>query len=283
MAKNRTASDLQKVDGVAAILQKYSAQDDSLLKLGEYVIVPYVKVIQGMSEQVLKDTFGEGSAILRPGDTLIIKRPEMFKFVPIFFYTLFRKWGDRKDPQMVMESTYDPLNDIAKKSRDPDLWEEVYPDDVTKPEKEQRKFRYVEHLCFIGTLYGESPLFGTLCQISFQKGDFRTGRSFATGIQMRKQQIQTDDGLKNIPIPLWAQVWEFKVTQRDRNGNKWWGFDPCNPSSGDSIIKEEEFPSFNEIYAKLKKAHEASMLRIDGDDSGLSEDETEIATSSKDF
>jgi hypothetical protein len=282
MAK-RTESQITKVDGVQELL-KYTKEDDSLVKLSEYVIIPFVKVIQGMSDQELKDEFGEGSVILRPGDTKIIDRKETFLFVPIFFYTLFRKWGDRKDSQMVHETSFDPTSEVAKIARDSERWDEVYEEDIEKPEKEQRHYRYVEHLCFIGEIYGEHDLAGNKCLISFQKGDFRVGRSFASGIKMRKQKVEVDGEAEQIvPVPLWAQVWEFKVSLRDRNENKWWGFDPINPKEVSPIISPDEFQKFHQIYEELCKAHAANMIRIDGEERGFDEEEKESPGESKDF
>ena len=280
-AKNRTDTEIVKVNGVQELL-KYTKEDDSLTKLTEYVIIPFAKVIQGMTDQELKDSFGEGSAILRPGDALIADRKESFTFVPIFFYTSFRKWGDRKDTQMIYDTSFDPTSPVAKIARDPEKWDEIYEEDIEKPEKEQRHYRYVEHLCFIGEIYGEHDLSGNKCLISFQKGDFRVGRSFASGIKMRKQKVEVDDVEQFVPVPLWAQVWEFKISQRDRNGNKWWGFDPINPKKISPLIQPDEFQRFHQTYKDLCEAHAANMIRIDGEESGIGEEEREV-TDSKDF
>jgi len=271
MAKERTKSELTKVSGVEALL-KYSQDDKSLSSLNEYVIVPFVKIIQGQTDQTLKDTFGEGSAILRPGDSFISKREEKFHFVPLFFYTQFRKWGDRKDTQMIYDTSYDPTSVTAKKSRDAKQWSEVYEEDINKSPADQRKFRYVEHLCFVGTIYGAHPLSGTQCLISFQKGDFFKGRSFATGISMRKQEIIDGENKKKISVPLWAQVWQFTISKRTKNGNSWWGFDTANPDEGVSpMITADEFESFCASYTKLAEAFKANLLVVDGDDSGIEE------------
>lgn len=288
MAKknDRTSTAITKVEGVNALLLDAQG-DDSLDRLGEYVIVPFVKVIQGMSNQELKDKFGEGFAILQPGESLISERTKggstKFCVVPLFFFTQFRKWADRNDSSnMIVDTSYDPESELAKRSRDPERWNEVYEEDVDKDPKDQKVYRYVEHLCFVCVIYGDHPLEGTRCMISFQKGDFRTGRGFASGISQRKSEVEKDGVKTRVKVPLWAQIWEFSISQRDRNNNKWWGFDPSAPPEDvGPIISPEEFPIFEGAYKELKEAHAANMLRIDGDDSGVNEATT--PADSKDF
>lgn len=268
-AKERTENQVQKVTGVEALMQY--EEDNSLQSLQEYVIVPFLKIIQGMSEQDLKDKFGEGSAIVRPGDIKIADKTLKFLFVPLFFFTMFRQWADRTDTQMIIESTYDPNSSLAKAARDSERREQVYEEDIDKDPKKQRKYRFVEHLCFVGLIY-DGELSGERCMISFQKGDFRVGRAFASGAQMRKVIID-DKGTKQ-QVPLWAQVWEMGVSLRDRNGNKWWGFDPVNPPEGiEAIISPDDFTAHHEAYEELAKAHASNKLRVDGDDSDPDEKE----------
>lgn len=258
--KDRTESNAIKVSAVADILK--FQEDKSLEALQEYVIVPFVKVIQGMTDQDLKDQFGEGAAILRPGDVKIGDRKLPFLFVPLFFYTVFRKWADRLDKdQMIVASTYDPESETAKRSRDPELWEEAYEND------EDKKYRYVEHLCFIGIIYdGEQA--GERCLISFQKGDFKVGRGFASGAQMRKVVVN-DETKEKAQVPLWAQVWQMKTSLRESKGNKWWGLDPCAPPEGiESMISPDRYADHSDMYNDLVKAHAANLIRIDGEDDG---------------
>jgi hypothetical protein len=264
MAENeRTEIQATTIAGVQDLL-KFSEEDKSLAALQEYVIVPFCKVVQGMSDQELKDVHGEGSVILQPGGVKVGGRDSSFLFVPLFFFTEFRKWADRNDKaQMIVESTYDPTSDLAKKARDHESWSEVYEEDIDKDEKAQRKYRYVEHLCFVGNIHS-GPQKGTQCMISYQKGDFRVGRSFASGAQMRKVDAG-EAGL--VQVPLWAQVWEMKVSKRDKNDNQWWGIDPCNPSEGIlPVIDPELYPVHNQAYKDLAEAHASNRLRVDGQD-----------------
>jgi len=276
MAKEEKArTDIQstKVMGVQDLL-KYEEKDTSLETLQEYVIVPFVKVIQGMSDQALKDQFGEGTAIIRPGDVKIGDKEKGFLFVPLFFFTTFRQWADRKDDSiMIVESTYDPNSTIAKNSRDPEKRVQVYEEDRDKDKP--REYRFVEHLCFIGVIF-DGDYEGERCLLSFQKGDFRVGRAFASGAQMRKVKIEDEKK----QVPLWAQVWNINVSLRDRNGNKWWGFDPSNPPEGiEAIIPPEKYAEHAAAFEELSKAHANNKIRVDGEDS----DPDEGATDSGDF
>jgi len=274
MESERTEIQATKIAGVQDLL-KFVGEDMSLAALKEYVIVPFCKTVQGMSAQELKDEHGEGAVVLQPGGVKIGDRNKTFLFVPIFFYTEFRKWADRKDTaQMIVESTYDPTSPVAKKARDHELWNEVYEEDVALPEDKQKKYRYVEHLCFIGKIYSGDQK-DTQCMISFQKGDFRIGRSFASGAQMRK--VDTGEGL--VQVPLWAQVWEMKVSLRDKNDNKWWGIDPCNPGEGVSpVIDPELYAAHSQAYKDLAEAHATNRLKVDGQDNDPEEE-----MESKDF
>lgn len=274
MAKevDRTEIQTTKVTGVQDLL-KYEEKDTSLLGLQEYVIVPFVKVIQGMSDQALKDSFGEGAAVIRPMDVKIGDKEKGFLFVPLFFFTQFRQWCDRSDDMMIKESTYDPNSTIAKNARDPEKRIQVYEED--KDKDKPREYRFVEHLCFIGLIY-DGDYEGERCLISFQKGDFRVGRAFASGAQMRKVKIEDEKK----QVPLWAQVWEMKISLRDRGGNKWWGFDPGNPPEGiEPIIIPDEYEDHAAAFEELSKAHAANKLRVDGEES----DPDEGVSDSNDF
>lgn len=260
MGKDRTKSEVQKVDGVQALMNY--TEDNSLDVLKTYVVVPFVKLIHGTTADSLKEKFGEGSVIVTPGDTKIIDKNGKFLFVPLFFFTVYRQWADRKDTRMIVESTYEIDSVVAKKSRDPEAWSEVYEEDRDKPEIEQRFYRYVEHLCFIGLIH-DGELVGTKCLISFQKSDFRVGRSFASAAQMRK--VEMEDG-KRQQVPLWAQVHEISIGRREKGGNKWWGFDVNNPPDGiDNMIQPDDYAVHAEAYKELVEAHAANRIRVDGE------------------
>lgn len=282
MAKARTESALAKrVGGVdPALLMKYTETDNSLASLMEYRILPRTKVIQGLSDQSLKDKFGEGAAIVRPGDALIAKKGETFLFVPQFFFAEFAKWADRRDKEskMVLERSFDPTSDIAKNARDEHKRFELYKGQEKKKEGDQFKYRYVEHLRFPGVIYGDHVLAGTPTVISFERGEFIQGKSFISAIALRRQIVDLPDngGKKPIPVPLWAQVWALTPALRDKNGNKWFGLDYKNPSDVegkeyDNVIRDEDFPVFQAENQSLLEIHKANKLRVEDEDADAGE------------
>jgi len=281
MSKDRNETDLTQVGGNAnSFLAGFVEQDTSMDGMEEYRILPRFKVIQPTSDQTLKKTFGEGTAIIRPGDAVIWKDTDPpFKFVPQFFWVEFCKWADLRDKEnrMIMETTYDPLSDIAKKAKDYEARHEVYPGMESKPDKDQFKFRYVEHLRFCGIIYGDHEFAETQVVLSFERGEFNQGKNFISAIKMRKQKIVVDEVETSAPIPLWAQIWQFSVGFREPDANrKWYGFDFT--SANPSVINAGDADKFFEIHKALKDLHEKNRLRVDDDDAGDAE-----VKDSKDF
>lgn len=269
---DRNETEITKVPGNAPnFLAEFIEHDTSMDGMEEYRIFPRFKIIQPTSDQALKKAFGEGSAVIRPGDVVIWKDGDPpFQFVPHFFYVEFCKWADLQDKEnkMILETTYDPLSDIAKKARDPETRYEVYPGMEKKPDKDQLKFRYVEHLRFCGTTYGDGEFAGIEVALSFERGEFFQGKNFISAIKMRKQKVQDEDGVaKSVAIPLWAQVWQFSVGFREPDpSRKWYGFDFS--SADPSIINENYAEEFFETYKELKDLHEKNRLRVDDMDEG---------------
>lgn len=254
---------LAKKVGDVSYLTKFVANDTSMQGMEQYVLIPFVKIIQAMTGTELKQLFGEGAAILRPGDALIEKCEAPFQFVPIFFCDEFAKWADRKDKEspMIVERSFRPDSVIAKKAARADTRFEPYPGQEGKADKDQWKYRYVAHLRFFGVIFGDHPLAGTKCVISFDRGEFTQGRNFITAIQMRRVDI---DGEK-VRVPLFAQVWQLYTKLRDRGEKKWIGFNFEVPEEG-GIVPEDMVGEFAEEHEMLKRAHQDNILRVDGED-----------------
>lgn len=282
--RNNTESSIVHVKGVSA-LAAYATQDDkSLAGLEQYVIRPRFKVMQAMSKQ--KDQFPEGSVIVRPGDAVVAEKGETFSFVPLFFFTEFCKWADRKDTESpaIVARTFDPTSDIAKRSMNAEQREELYPEsENVKDPKKQKKYRYVQHFCFSGIIIGDHPLQGTECVLSFEKGEFSQGRNFISAIKMRRQDInlsaaeieslpehaknlyaRQEDGTftGRVAVPLWAQRWRLSTKMRTKGENAWWGFDytPDEPA----VIPEDLMESYRSKHLELAAAYEARRLVVDG-------------------
>jgi len=265
----RMETNVVKVQGVDPnFLAKYTEEDHSLDTLKEHRIVPRLKIIQAPSDINLKAAFGEGSLIVRPGDTLICKfnaEPKTFKFVPLFFFVEYAKWLDLKDANSkvkgpIVERVFDSTSPIAIKAKDPNKRREVYEGYEHKPENEKYYYRYVEHLRFIGLIYGEHPLVGTPITLSFERGEFSQGKNFISAIMLRRQMI---DG-QSKQVPLWAQVWQFSVQFKAPDANrKWYGlkFEAADPS----IIQESEAEAMRTLNKEFKELFNQQRLLVQED------------------
>lgn len=262
MAK-RTEQEITKIKGDPNWLSHYVEKDTSLAGMDEYRVLPRMKVIQSMSDQVLKKQFGEGSIIVRPGDVRLWKDgDEPFLFVPLFFCVEFAKWADLKDKTsgMIVERSYDPTSEIAKKSRNRDQRFEPY--DPAQTGKDAYNYRYVEHLRFYGLIYGEHPLKGQYVALSFERGEFNAGRNFISAVKMRKVRITAEDGTATmVPVPLWSQVWGLRGAFRDRGDKKWYGIDFVIPD--ESIIDPALSEEFLNAHTEMKELFNKQRLIVD--------------------
>lgn len=247
-----------------------SAADESLQQLAEHRVLPRVKIIQALTRPELRDRFSEGSAVLMPGEVEVCAKKGKFLFVPVFFYNEFGILSDRKDQEapMFLGKSLDEKSDIAVRARDRENRVESYGDGYEK--------RYVEIFNFPGFLYGDHDLAGTAMSLSFMKGEFMTGKTWASSICLRKVGGQS--------VPLWAQVWEFTSTYHDKGPDKkWWGATPSNPSGEDPLyIRGDERDLFQGAHLEFKKLYQEQRLETDheaGDHGESSSGEEAAATS----
>lgn len=260
MMNKRTEQSITKVQGTDPNwLANYIEQDQSLQGMEEYRILPRIKVIQSMTDQNLKKMFGEGTIIIRPGDAVLWKDgDEPFLFVPLFFCVEFTKFADLRDKEsgvVIVERSFDPTSDIAKKSRDSELRFEIYEGQEKK--KDPMKYRYVEHLRFFGVIYGSHQLAWQFIALSFERGEFGQGRNFISAIKMRKTRI----GDKSVPVPLWSQVWALKGVFRDKGDKKWYGIDFVAPD--DPMINPGDAEQMFAFHKEMKELFEKQRLLVD--------------------
>ena len=251
---DRTETAVTKID--PGFLVQHVETDDSLDTMEQYRILPRLKIIQAMSDGGIKDQFGEGAAIIRPGDSIVCADSESFLFNPHFFYVEWSKWSDLRDKEnpMVLLRSFDPDSEVAKKASDPDQRFEIYEGDEGKDKP--KKYRYVQHFRFPGVIHGDHILSGTNVVLSFERGEFFQGSNFISAIKLRKFEA---DG-KRLPVPLWAQVWELHVSLRERGGYKWYGFDFQPPEEAAPMISSEEADEARASYESLKEAHAKRVL-----------------------
>ena len=263
--RNSTPHELQKVGGSTPDwLAEYGAEDRSTDLLKQYRVIPRIKVIQSLSLESLKEEFGEGSAIVTPGNVLVAKRRESVEFVPLLFFPEWIKWADRDDKTgpPIIARTFDASSQIAKNAKDPKTRIEIYGTNL--------KARYVEHLNFVGLIRGAHELAGSLVVLSFSRGEHSTGTSFISSISLRRVG-------GNKQAPLWSGVWKLTANLRDRGTKKWWGMD-YNPAS-EPWIKPEEAPVLRAMHEELLDQYQKQLLIVDQ----TTEDEVDDAPTSNKF
>ena len=280
--KSRTETAINKVEGIDPnYLTKYIEQDTSLDALKEHRTVPRFKIIQNTTDEDLKENFGVGSVIVRPGDALICKKQgsniDNFEFVPLFFFVEYAKWRDLKgNGPMILERSHDPSSEIAIRSKDANTRKELYAgmgEDTS--ESDRMYYQYVEHLRFIGVIYGDHPLVGTPVTLSFERGEWGQGKNFISAVSLRRQVI---DG-KSSTVPLWAQVWKLKTIYHAPDATrKWYGFqfEAADPS----IIKPEEAESMQALHLEFKELFDKQRLMVI-DDEVISPDEEAVKESNE--
>ncbi len=253
-------------------LDQYADEADRCVEvMQEYRIIPRLSIAQGATEssQRLIEAVGLGSACIPASQTLVAEKNEPWLFVPLFFYREFIQWRDRNDPDVVagdipkvVERTFDDGHQIAIRARNKDKREEVY---GKKKGGSDLKYRYQEHLEFIGVLY-DGELSGTEVMIGFKRGEFRTGRLFINKIGMRRS-----GGKKG---KLWATVWEFKATLHKSPENTWYGFDIAPAEQ--PWIRPENAEDFRDQHIKLADDFAKKLFRADTD-----EDDTGVTNSAE--
>lgn len=260
MADRTQDAEITKVGNVNFLAEHLEA-DTSLDGMEQFVIIPRFKVVQAMSSAELKEKHGEGSIIVQPGSGLAHKRGDKQQkpllFVPLMFFTEWCKWSDLHDKEnpSIMERTFDPTSELAKRAADPKLRQEKYSDGTDK------KFSYVQHFVFPGIIYGDHPLAGTQVTLSFERGEFNTGRAFISSTRMRRGKM--DDGTQ-VPVPLWAQVWELESNTRKGEKGTWYGIDPKAPEV--PIIDQAQADEFRNAHLELTRLHALNKVKVDHGD-----------------
>lgn len=252
-----TNSENKELEVVADDLSWLAEVDvqDTLEGMDEYVSVPRVKVIQGTTAEEVKDRFGEGAAVIIPGDlTLSPKKSKGgtgFEFIPLYFWVSYVKISDRDDKEsmMILEETFDKNSPLAELARNPDTREEPYGPEITEgKDKGELKFtaKNVERLNFIVRIdSGEHK--GIDCGLTFERGEFSHGKRLCSLISMRKAGTRT--------LPLFGGRYKATPDNRTRGTNTWYGLDVANaetPVISGAMAKELESAhnAFKELHAK---------------------------------
>jgi hypothetical protein len=280
---SRVETAINKVEGTEAnYLAKYIEEDTSLNTLIEQRTVPCFKIIQPTTDADLKKNFGEGTVIVRPGDTMICKydvEPKSFDFVPLFFFMEWRKWRDLKGSgPMVLDRTHDATHEIARKSKNAETRKELYQGHEALADADRLYNTYVEHLRFVGIIYGDHPLVGTPVTLSFERGEWGQGKNFISAVSMRRQKITEGDVERSIQVPLWAQVWRLSVAYHAPDQTrKWYGFSFAAPEQ--SIVKPEEAEKMQALHKEFSELfNKQRLMVIDEPDEPNADDGSTSAT-----
>jgi hypothetical protein len=269
--RNDESSEVARISA-PAYLQKHAEADQSIQDLQAYRILSRITVIQAMSKSEHKAAFGEGAVMLMPDKKVVAKSGESFLFLPLLFFAEFIKWRDRRDlgGGAVLDRSFDPTSDVAKRAKDPKHRHEVY---QGGPSDKPYTYRFVESLNFAGLLLKAGELSEieamTPCALSFSKGEYFNGQTFIGEIMKRRI------GPGQPVAPLWSQVWRLRTeTHRNKAGNEWKGFgydvDVERP-----WVTEEEAPKFLELHQQLAADFKRKRVMVDQADLDESELEDE--------
>lgn len=267
------SKEIQKTTGNSWLAEAIEG-DTSLDSLAEYRVLSRAAIVQSLSKEALKDAYGEGAIVLQPGNSLLSAKGKAFNFVPLFHFTEYILWADRKDPnQTIIERTFDPASQLAQNCRNPELWKVPY-EDGSKME-----YRNVEQIIFAGVPYNHEALALSVIAVGFDKGEFYQGKNFASACMQRSVLIPSqatdedgepmvdDDGEPVIVtrakrIPLYSQVWELNSNLREKNGDKWFGIDFRSPTTCSAMVEDQEdFMGFQKLHLGLKADFEKNRLR----------------------
>lgn len=252
----RTESSVVSVGAPGFLAQYAKKQDDAMVReMQEERVVPRLKIVQAMSKDELKGEFGEGSVIVYPGGGMVAERDAPFDFVALFFFKEFTKQGDINDPQtpFIVERSFDKNGDLAARSRDANTRFEPYGNDF--------KYRYVEHFCFPGVIYGDHPLAGQAAVLSFEKGALFQGKNFCSSWALRK--------IDGEPAPIWSCVWTMTSTKKERNNRSWFGID-FKPAKS-PYIEEAQAETFHQMHEEFSRLHRSQLVSVDRTDGDADE------------
>lgn len=251
------APDFMQADGVAGTAELVNKMRPSWLKL-----------VQKQSADELLTDFGMGSLVLTPEKRLVwAPGDKPRRIIPIFHFSEYLKFSSLllKDTEpMIVERSFDPNSETARKANDPRLWEEMHP---AHQGDSRYSYRYVHALVFMCVFQDpdlQSPLPFT---ISFSKASFSTGQSLAGKVVMRR-------------APLYGCVFELSVDPRPRKNTKgeWRELLIENPAEEPWVKDPEEYAKYKQLHERLVALHAAGEIEV-GDAMDASEEpSTDVGT-----
>jgi hypothetical protein len=282
MAKKNEIAEVKKNGMIAAPEFIKQADLAGVADLGQYVIPPRLKVIQGSSKAPFSEMFNPGDAVMVPQMMLVasIEKNEhgrpgqlggVFHVVPLFFYAEWCLWNPielKGSKPAIVSRTTDPNSQMVIRSRDPKLRQEPIVGEYDG-KGNQLCQRHVEHLNYICVIVDQDhDLHGMPFVLSFSRGDHRSGSNLAALIKLRK-------------APIYGCRMQARVAFRPDGKGDWYGLDVFNPEDGQAWVTDEiAFQAFKEMHEDFKQAHSAGMIQADytddTDDRTINVDKTEF-------
>jgi len=262
MAKKDVSKGITKVKPQLE-LPDFMADEEvlGLETLKEFIVPPFIKIVQKQAGEELLKNFSAGDVILSPANAMIAEMPRdtkghvlegatsSFLFTPILFYPEWITWNPielKGQEPAIRYRTTDPSDRLVAKARDPQLRSEPHPSDQSG----MLKIRHCEHLNFIVILsnhaLGETPAI-----ISFARGEWKSGSNFASLIKMRK-------------APIYGCVFEATVNMRHGTKGEWYGFDIVN-SDERAWVEKDSYAIFKTLHEEFDKAHKEARIKAQYD------------------
>ena len=213
-------------------------------QLGNYYIPPYLKVVQKQAENALLEKFNIGYvvAIQSPNEPTLLwdskEASEPILFTPLFFFVEYATWLPyelKGQDSTILDRSFDPDSEVAKKSRNKATWSEQYKDTG-------ENVRHCEHLCFIIRIWNAN--FDDPCVLTFLRGSHKAGRNFANLAKSRRLQ-------NGSVAPLYGCRYQLTTTDASNMKQQEYKVPVVdNPMS-------EPFVTDPNLYAQLKESHQA--------------------------
>jgi hypothetical protein len=226
---------------VPAYLAEYKSEGTDLVE--GFILIPRIKIIQGMTDSTLRKKTGEGAAVLMPAEEVLAQQGDTFTFTTLFFWVDWTEVSDLNDQDspIIMSRTFDPNSDLARRAQSPD------PDIRAQKYGPNDKFtaRATENLRFavmVDTPDGVQPAL-----LTFTRGErTRTGKKLCTLIKMRR-------------APIWSQVFEATPAEHSNGQHSWFGLD-ISPAG---FIAEEQVAEFRDQFERFQEDHRRVAVEDD--------------------
>lgn len=219
-------------------------------------------ITQGQTPRAMAaiEKHGLHSAVLVPSDVRVMEKGQSILFVPLYFWSEFCLWSDRRDTSnpKLQERSQDKNGELAKRAKSRQYRTASYAG-APKDEKPFTK-EYREHLCFPGVIYGAHELRSVPIVLNLSRGEYPYGEQFISGISRRVLPYGEDEAPQRAKI--WMQVWEIEIGPHTSKDGKWtWpGFNIFPPRQASPIIDDRDLKTFKRLHEELGELYKSKRL-----------------------